>query len=37
MGRDIQMDIWNKTNYEAQLKHLKAAGLNPSLMLKEMN
>ena len=32
MGRDIQMDIWNKTNYEAQLKHLKAAGLNPSLM-----
>lgn len=27
-----QMDIWNKTNYEAQMKHMKAAGLNPALM-----
>lgn len=27
-----QMDMWNKTNSEAQMKHLKAAGLNPGLM-----
>jgi hypothetical protein len=27
-----QLDMWNKTNYEAQIKHLKEAGLNPALM-----
>lgn len=32
MGKDIQMDIWKKTNYEAQMAQMKAAGLNPSLM-----
>ena len=26
------MDMWNFTNYENQVKHLKAAGLNPALM-----
>ena len=25
-------EMWNKTNYEAQLKHMEAAGLNPGLM-----
>lgn len=27
-----QMDMWNATNYEAQVAHLKAAGLNPGLL-----
>lgn len=31
-GRDIQMDMWNKTNYGAQVKHMKDAGLSPGLM-----
>jgi len=31
-GRDIQMDIWNRTNYGAQVAHMKKAGLNPALM-----
>lgn len=31
-GADLQMDMWNKTNYGAQMKHLKDAGLNASLM-----
>lgn len=31
-GADLQMDMWNKTNYGAQLKHMKEAGLNPALM-----
>ncbi len=31
-GADLQMDMWNKTNYGAQMQHLKDAGLNPSLM-----
>ena len=26
------MEMWNDTNYEAQRKHLEAAGLNPGLM-----
>lgn len=26
------LDIWNKTNYEAQVAHMKAAGLNVGLM-----
>ena len=31
-GSDLQMDMWNKTNYGAQLEHMKSAGLNPALM-----
>ena len=31
-GHDLQMDMWNKTNYKAQVEHMKAAGLNPGLM-----
>lgn len=27
-----QLDMWNKTNYGAQVKHMKEAGLNPALM-----
>lgn len=30
--KETQMDIWNKTNYGAQVEHLKKAGLNPGLM-----
>lgn len=26
------LDLWNKTNYGAQMEHLKAAGLNPGLI-----
>ena len=26
------MDMWNKTNYGAQIQHMKNAGLNPALM-----
>jgi len=31
-GADLQFDMWNKTNYGAQLEHMKSAGLNPALM-----
>jgi hypothetical protein len=31
-GHRLQMDMWNKTNYQAQVKHMKKAGLNPGLM-----
>lgn len=31
-GQELQMDMWNKTNYGAQLEHMKNAGLNPALM-----
>ena len=31
-SHDVQMDMWNKTNYGAQMEHLKNAGLNPALM-----
>ncbi len=31
-GHDLSMDMWNKTNYEAQMKHMKEAGVNPALM-----
>lgn len=31
-GHDLQFDMWNKTNYKAQMEHMKAAGLNPALM-----
>lgn len=27
-----QLDMWNKTNYEAQVQHLENAGLNPALL-----
>lgn len=27
-----QLKMWNETNYEAQLKHMQEAGLNPGLM-----
>jgi hypothetical protein len=33
-GHDLQMDMWNKTNYGAQVGHMKNAGLNPALMYK---
>lgn len=32
IGKQNQLDIWNKTNYGAQVEHMKNAGLNPSLM-----
>ena len=31
-GSKLQMDMWNNTNYGAQMKHMKEAGLNPALM-----
>ena len=31
-GHDLQMDMWNKTNYGAQVDHMREAGLNPALM-----
>lgn len=31
-GSDLQYDMWNKTNYPAQLEMMKKAGLNPGLM-----
>ena len=31
-GHDLQFDMWNKTNYPAQLEMMKKAGLNPGLM-----
>ena len=31
-GNRLQMDMWNKTNYGAQVDHMKEAGLNPALM-----
>lgn len=31
-GHELQMDMWNKTNYGAQMDHMKKAGLNPGLM-----
>lgn len=34
-GHDLQLDMWNKTNAGAQMKHLKNAGLNPALMYKQ--
>lgn len=34
-GHNLQMDMWNKTNYGAQMDHLKKAGLNPALMYQQ--
>jgi hypothetical protein len=31
-NQKLQLDTWNKTNYEAQVQHIKAAGLNPALL-----
>jgi hypothetical protein len=31
-GHDLQYEMWNKTNYGAQVKHMLKAGLNPALM-----
>ena len=31
-GKALQMEMWNETNYGAQMKHMKEAGLNPALM-----
>lgn len=31
-NKEQQLDIWNKTNYEAQKEHMQNAGLNPGLM-----
>ena len=31
-GQRLQMDTWEKTNYPAQMKMLKDAGLNPGLL-----
>lgn len=31
-GSDLQMDMWNKTNYGAQVDHMKNAGLNVGMM-----
>lgn len=30
--KNQQLDMWNKTNYGAQVNHLKEAGLNPALL-----
>lgn len=31
-NQQLQFDMWNKTNYGAQKKHMEEAGLNPALM-----
>ena len=31
-SQQLQKDMWDYTNYENQVKHLKAAGLNPALI-----
>lgn len=31
-NNQLQMDLWNKTNYEAQMQHMENAGLNPGMM-----
>lgn len=31
-GHELQMDMWNKTNYPAQMAMMREAGLNPALM-----
>lgn len=33
-NHQLAMDMWEKTNYEAQLKQMLKAGLNPGLMYK---
>lgn len=29
-GKDLALEMWNDTNYEAQMKHMLNAGLNPN-------
>lgn len=29
-GKDLSLEMWNDTNYEAQMKHMMNAGLNPN-------
>jgi len=31
-NQGLALDMWNKTNYEAQVSHLNNAGLNPALL-----
>lgn len=31
-GNELQFDLWNKTNYGAQVKHMNEAGINPALL-----
>lgn len=31
-GHELQLEMWNKTNYPAQMAMLKEAGLNPALL-----
>lgn len=31
-NKQNQLDIWNETSYQAQMKNMEAAGLNPALM-----
>lgn len=31
-SQELQKEMWDYTNYENQIKHLKAAGLNPALL-----
>ena len=31
-SQQLALDMWNKTNYEEQVKHMEAAGLNPALL-----
>lgn len=31
-SNDAQMDIWNRTNYSAQVEQMKKAGINPALL-----
>ena len=31
-SQKLALDMWNKTNYEEQAKHMQAAGLNPALL-----
>ena len=34
-GHDLQYDMWKKTSFPAQVRMMKAAGLNPALMYKQ--
>lgn len=31
-SQQLALDMWNKTNYEEQVKHMRQAGLNPALL-----
>jgi hypothetical protein len=31
-NKNNTLDVWNRTNYQAQMEHLKKAGLNPGLL-----